>query len=233
MALTIRKLLWLPLIVSFEVLLVTLYAVSVHLNGGEPFPLLDVNGYRTLPSWFQAIQLFLMGAIPFWMYCTYPSPPSQNLQVPPSRNLLVFTALLFFYASMDELFKFNILFGQHQLWKGIYLSLGLAVPILFRRVLLRLWRLSPKAMRSIGIGIVTFVAGGFGLDLFRVYVQQPYWYQLFGQWQFYQVDSIRTAFEELAEMLGETLVISGMLGLMRQRRIQFFIESRVGSGHKG
>lgn len=211
----VQKSLWLPLVIGLEIILVTLYAVTVNLNGGKPFPLLDVNGFRTLPSWFQAIQLCLLGALPLWMYVTY-----RNPAVPPSRNLLMFTALLFLYASIDELFKLNFLFKHHHLWQFIYLSLGLAIPLLFRRDLVRLCQFHPKAMRLIGIGISIFLVGGFGLEIFRSYVQEPYWYELFGKWKFYQVDSIRTAFEEFGEMLGETLVLKGMMSLAWRRRSQ-------------
>ena len=54
--------LWLPLVISLEVILVTIYAVSVHLTGGEPFPAFDVDGLRTIPSMLQATQLFLLGS---------------------------------------------------------------------------------------------------------------------------------------------------------------------------
>ncbi|NJM99832.1 MAG: hypothetical protein HC800_24265 [Phormidesmis sp. RL_2_1] len=217
---TVQKSLWFPLVISLEVILVTLYAISVHANGGNPFPLFDVNGARTLPSWLQAIQLFLLGALPLWMCLTY-----RNSAVPPSRRLLAFTALLFLYASLDELLKLNFLANHHQLWKSIYLAVGLAVPILFYRDLLRLFNLHPQAMRLIGIGILIFLVCGFGLDLFRVHVQQPYWYQLFGRWKFYQVDSIRTALEELGEMTGETLVLKGMVALAQRRWSQLAINN--------
>ena len=121
---------------------------------------------------------------------------------------------------MDELFKLNILFGAHQLWKWVYLGLGLSIPIVFFRDIVRLCRFAPKTMRLIGVGVAVFVICGFGLDLFRIHIQQKYWYQLFGQWQFYQVDSIRTALEEFGEMLGETLILKGMVDLARQRRKQ-------------
>lgn len=208
----VQKALWVPLVIGLEIILVTLYAITVNLHGGKPFPLLDVNGFRSFSSWLQAIQLFFLGALPLWMCVTYRYP-----KVPPSRNLLAFTALLFLFASMDELFKFNFLFNQHQLWQVIYIFFGIALPLLFRRDLVRLAQSDPQAMRLIVIGIIIFVLGGFGLELFRRYVQEPYWYQLFGRWQFYQVDAIRTAFEEFGELLGSTLLLKGMVGLAQQR----------------
>jgi hypothetical protein len=209
----IQKALWVPFVIGLEIILVTLYAITVNLHGGKPYPLLDVNGFRSLSSWLQAIQLFLLGALPLWMYLTYRHP-----EVPPSRNLLAFTALLFLFASTDELFKFNFLFHQHQLWQVIYISFGIALPLLFRRDLARLGQLDPNAMRLIVVGIIIFVLGGFGLELFRRYVQEPYWYQLFGRWQFYQVDAVRTAFEEFGELLGATLLLKGMVSLAQQRQ---------------
>ncbi len=207
-----QKSLWFPLVVGLEIVLVTLYAITVNLNGGKPSPLLDLSGFRSLASWVQAIQLCLLGALPLWMYLTYRHP-----EVPPSRNLLVCTAILFLFASVDELFKFNILFHQHQLWQVVYISFGIALPIVFRRDLSRLAQSNPQAIRFIVMGIIIFVIGGFGLELFRRYVQQPHWYRLFGQWQFYQVDSIRTALEEIGEMLGATLLLKGMIALAQQR----------------
>ncbi|MEL7144428.1 MAG: hypothetical protein AAGL08_19705 [Cyanobacteria bacterium J06573_11] len=210
-----KKSFWLMLVIGMEMLLVMLYALTVHLKGGEPAALLDVNARGSLPSWFQTIQIFLLGALPGWLCVTYRCP-----KVPPSRYLLAAIAVLFLYASMDELFKLSLLFHQQQLWKSIYLVLGLSIPVLFFRDLIRLCRFEPGTMRLIGVGVVIFLLCGFGLDLFRVYIQQPYWYQLFGRWQFYQVDSIRTAIEEFGEMLGETLILKGMFDLARYRRKQ-------------
>jgi hypothetical protein len=218
----IQKPLWFPLVIGLEIILVTLYAITTNVKGGQPFPLLDVNGFRSLSSWLQAIQLFLLGALPLWMYLTYRHP-----EVPPSRHLLAFTALLFLFASMDELFKFNFLFDQHQLWQVIYISFGIAIPLLFRRDLVRLARSNPQAMRLIVVGIIIFVLGGFGLELFRRYVQEPYWYQLFGRWQFYQVDAVRTAFEEFGELLGATLLLKGMVSLAQQRWVKIALAARL------
>jgi hypothetical protein len=205
---------WLPLVIGLEAILVTIYAVSIHLTGDKPFPAFDVDGLRTIPSMLQATQLFLLGALPLWMCATY-----RNPQVPPSRMLLAIASLFFLYASVDETFKLNEIFKQHHLWRFIYITLGISMPILFRRDFVRLWRMHPKASRLIVIGIIVFVTGAFGLEMFRTYVEQPYWYQLFGRWKFYQVDSIRTAIEEFGEMCGESLVLTGMM-MMAQKRLK-------------
>ncbi len=209
---SIHKSIWVPLVVGLEIILVTLYATTININRGEPLPFLDVNGARTLPSILQVTQLFLIGVLPLWMYFTY-----RDQQIPPSRNLLGCVALLFLYAATDELFKLSFIGNQHHLWKSVYLALGFSIPILFYRDLIRLFQQYPKPMRLIVIGFVTFLVGGFGLELFRSYIQEPYWYKLFGRWQFYQVDSVRTALEELGEMLGETIVLQGTLGIVAQR----------------
>lgn len=208
---------WVLLVFGAEVVLVTLYAITALANGGEPFALLNVNGLRTLPSYLQAIQLFLIGALPFWMCVRYRRP-----DIPPSRKLLAFVGLFFIYVSIDELFKLNFLFGKHRLWQSIYLLVGAAIPFLFYRDLKRLYGLSPKSMQLIGLGIGIFLLGGFGLELFRAHIQEPHWYRFFSRWQFYQVDTIRTAFEELGEMLGETIVLKGVvqLFLARQARVK-------------
>ncbi|MEL7353192.1 MAG: hypothetical protein AAF171_24695 [Cyanobacteria bacterium P01_A01_bin.116] len=208
-----QKFRWLPVVIGLEISLVTLYATTVLLNGGDPYPLLDVNGLRTLPSWLQATQLFLIGALPLWLCLTY-----RNPKVPPSRSLLAFAGVFFLCAATDELFKLNILFNQHQLWKFIYLSVAAAAPILFHRDLVRLYHFHPKAMRLVGTGILIFLIGGFGLELFRRHIQEPHWYRFFGRWQFYQVDAVRTAFEEFGEMLGETLLLKGMISLAQKRQ---------------
>ena len=204
--------LWLPLVISLEIILVSIYAVSIHLSGGKPFPAFDVDGLRTIPSMLQATQLFLLGALPLWMCATY-----RNPQVPPSRMLLAIASAFFLYASIDETFKLNQIFHQHHLWRLIYITLGISMPLLFRRDFVRLWQMHPKAAQRIIIGIIVFVTGAFGLEIFRAYVEQPYWYQLFGRWKFYQVDSIRTAIEEFGEMCGESLVLSGMISMAQKR----------------
>jgi hypothetical protein len=203
---------WLPLVISLEIILVTLYAVSIHMSGGEPWFLVDVNGTGTIPSILQATQLFLLGALPLWACVTYRSP-----QVPPSRRLLAVVAALFLYAATDEAIKINQIFHQHHLWQKIYIGLGVSIPLLFHRDLIRSWRMYPKTSKLILIGIVFFVTGSFGLELFRACIQQPYWYQLFGRWKFYQVDSIRTALEEFGEMCGESLVLAGMIQMAKMR----------------
>lgn len=211
---------WLPFIVGLEITLVTIYALSALQNGGESFPLFNVNGFRTLPSWLQAIQLFSIGAIPLWLSVNYRCP-----EVPPSRILLAFVGLLFCYCAMDELLKLNFLFHNHRLWQLIYLSIGLSIPIVFFRDFVRLYRLSPQSMRLITAGISIFLVGGFGLELFRSQVQEPHWYKLFGRWQFYQVDTIRTALEEFGEMLGETIVIQGVVQLAQRRQAKITLQS--------
>ncbi|MBC6435273.1 hypothetical protein FM036_36660 [Nostoc sp. HG1] len=128
-------------------------------------------------------------------------------------------SLFFLYAAVDETFKLNQIFKQHHLWRLIYITLGIAMPVLFRHDFVRLWRMHPQAAKLIIIGIVVFTTGAFGLEIFRAYVEEPYWYQLFGRWKFYQVDSIRTAIEEFGEMCGESLVLAGM-GRMAQKRLE-------------
>lgn len=211
----IKKSLWLPLTISLEITIVVLYAVTALANGGQSLSFLDVNGSRTLPSLLQAAQLFLLGALPLYICITY-----RNPKLPPSRNLLACTAVFFLYASVDELFKLSFLSSYHKLVQLIYLSLGLAIPILFYRDFIRLYKFHPRAVRWVGLGLLSFVIGGFGLELFRSHVQEPHWYQLFGRWEFYQVDAIRTALEELGEMVGETLVLKGMVDLVQRRRVQ-------------
>jgi hypothetical protein len=132
--------------------------------------------------------------------------------------LLAIASLFFLYAAVDEIFKLNQIFNQHHLWQLIYITLGISMPILFRRDFVRLWRMHPQASKLIVIGIVVFVTGAFGLEMFRTYVEQPYWYTLFGRWKFYQVDSIRTAIEEFGEMCGESLALTGMM-MMAQKRL--------------
>ena len=204
--------LWLPLVISLEVTLVTIYAVSIHLTGGKPFPAFDVDGLRTIPSMLQATQLFLLGALPLWMCATY-----RNPQMPPSRMLLAIASLFFLYAAVDETFKLNQIFGQHHLWRFIYITIGILMPIFFRRDFVRMWRMHPQAAKLMIIGIVIFMTGAFGLEIFRAYVEQPYWYTLFGRWKFYQVDSIRTAIEEFGEMCGESVVLTGMIRMAQKR----------------
>jgi len=203
---------WLPLVISLEVTLVTIYAISIHFTGGKAFSAFDVDGLRTIPSMLQSAQLFLLGALPLWMCVTY-----RNPQAPPSRLLLAIASVFFLYAAVDETFKLNQIFKQHHLWRLIYITLGISMPLLFRRDFVRLWQMHPPAAKLIVVGIVVFVTGAFGLEMFRAYVQQPYWYQLFGRWKFYQVDSIRTAIEEFGEMCGESLVLAGMISMAQKR----------------
>jgi hypothetical protein len=207
-----QKVSWLAIAVAIEIFLAIAYVSSTYINGGKPSPLWDYDAFRSIPSWMQGVQLLCLGAVPLWLLVTYRQP-----LLPPSRGLLAIASLLFLYAAIDEVMKFHLTLGHH-LWRFIYGGVGLALTLCFWADFRRLWQFHPRALRWMAIGVVVFLVCAFGLELFRVYVQQRYWYQIFGRWKFYEVDAIRTALEESGELLGESLMLQGVI-LLAKRRI--------------
>jgi hypothetical protein len=180
-----------------------IYLGSIFLTG-QPVPAFDMNGFRTIPSWLQAIQLFLIGAISLIFGFIHPGRSHR-----PSRAFLFILAFLAIYVSMDEIFKIHL---QHpallmqldsQSLLRVYTVIYLMFPLLFYRDLIALWQVHRRSTFCglLGMGIVAI--GGIGGELLKDILPSL----LSSVW----LEKIRVAIEEGSELIGESLILYGAL----------------------
>ena len=182
-----------------------------------------MNGLRTIPSLVQGVQLFLIGFIPLIVLII-----GSSSSLPPSRSLLLAIALLFIYASVDELFKIHL--QLHKLsgavgtrdWMPVYLGVGVATLTLFHRDFIALWNFQRRATLFVALGMGIFVFGGFGAEILKDLLLQPLLNQMFEQGDLVPLflEKMRVAFEEFSEMLGESFTLYGiyLFGLKRLQK---------------
>ncbi len=199
-------------LIGIEIGLAIAYATSVWLHG-EAYPVFDFDRKGSIPSFLQAFQLLLLGAIPLFLLILQPQTTH-----PPSRRLLGIAALFFLYAGLDESLKFHLVMG-HQLWRFIYLAVGLATPIVFYRDFLRLWQFHRRAIAWIAIGISIFIVGGFGTEILKVYVLKPFLSSLYPENSVIPsvIETVRVTLEEWSELVGESLTLYGVCLLAAKR----------------
>jgi len=210
------KLLW--VLISLEIFLVIIYLLGIVFKG-HAFSPFDLNGQMTIPSWLQALQLFLIGLLSLSLVFT-----GGHSSKPPTRIFALTVAILFLYASVDELFKLRLTLHTllpiiaYRHWLGIYLGIGVTAFILFCRDFIGLWRFHPKSILIMVLGISIFVFGGLGLEILRnelfAVVEL-----LVGQGSSipWLVEKFRVAAEEFSEMLGESLILYGLCLFLTKR----------------
>ncbi|MFE4107215.1 hypothetical protein [Almyronema epifaneia] len=190
---------------ALEFLLAVIYLVGVF-QTGQPWAAFDFDGLRTVPSLLQSAHLFLLGLVPaVVMGLAQPNKRS------PSRSLLLALTVLFLYAALDETFKFHLTLG-HQAWRFVYIGAGTAIPVVFHRQLHRLWHQYRRAVKFAIAGFVVFVLGGFGTELLKIYLLAPAFAALpvrYGGLTA-ELEAVRVAIEEFAELVGESLTLYGM-----------------------
>ncbi|MCP2732168.1 hypothetical protein [Limnofasciculus baicalensis] len=207
-------------VIALEVLLAAIYLAGIVLTG-EAYPAFDMNGQMTVPSYFQAFHLFLIAAIAISILL-FGLPSSR----PPSRIFCCTVAVLFTYASVDEVFKihlqlYNLLnTSHHRAWMPIYLGIGVSTLLIFHRDFIAMWHFHRKAISFVALGLGIFILGGFGGELFGV-VLKPLLAYLFEEGDFIKLflEKSRVAVEELSELIGESLIVYGLC-LFLVRRLQ-------------
>jgi hypothetical protein len=127
-------------------------------------------------------------------------------------------ALLFIYASVDELLEIhqwltNRLPTPHNYeWMLIYIGIGLITLWFFYRDLIALWDFHRRSLLLMAVGMVLIVIGGLGTEIFKYELLQPLLGQIFqpGDLVPALVEKLRVAVEEFSEMLGESITIYGL-----------------------
>ncbi|MEM7770329.1 MAG: hypothetical protein AAF327_07440 [Cyanobacteria bacterium P01_A01_bin.37] len=189
-------------LIVLEVGLAIAYLSTSLVNGNAP-DFLDFNGLRTLPSLIQAFQLFLIGAIALLLLVL-----SRQLKHNLSWPLLLFITILCCFGGLDEVLKIHLALKQFN-WKGMYLGILTAIPILCWKDLVRLWRSHRDVVLWIAIGISVFVAGGFGAEYLKSGLTTLFSGNV-SETTLFTLEQTRTTIEELSELIGETITVYGI-----------------------
>ncbi len=195
-------------LIGFEVGLALTYLTLIQLRG-EAGPLFDFNGLRSLPSWLQAAHLFAIGLL-----CLLLLRPHRPMAHPISWVLPSTLALLCCLGGADELLKLHLSFKQVN-WKGLYLSLLLAIPLLGRRDLARLWCTQRSTVLWVLGGLSIFLLGGFGAEAAKGAIASALSPHASARAVFL-VEHLRITVEELAELLGETVILYAVAGFVQR-----------------
>ena len=196
-----------------EALLAPIYLGSVLWLGGAP-PLFDLNRQLALPSCLQALHLFAIGAIALAFNVLH-----HRYRGRPSRGFLGAIALLCFYSTIDELFKIHLQTDKwfpvlsKETWIGFYICVLVAIPIFFHRDFVALWQQHRAACCWVLLGMSIFSLGGFGAEIFRFDSLRSLltFFQMPATVSVDLPEALRIAVEECLELMGESVVLYGVL----------------------
>lgn len=204
-------------LILLELLIVLIYLGSILANGQTYHPF-DMNGFMTIPSLFQAFQLFSIGLISltlFFQETTYQRPPSQRFKLA--------IAILLIYGGIDELFKIHLqlkdwfsILGDRT-WLGIYLAVFLGTPLLLYPDFRKLWRSYRYETLIAIVGMIIFAMGGFGAEILRNSIDPLLRILLKAEYSMDFFESLRIALEEFGELVGESLILYSALCFFKQR----------------
>ncbi|MBD2112907.1 MULTISPECIES: hypothetical protein [Cyanophyceae] len=185
-------------LIGFEVGLALTYLALVNRRGEAG--LFDFNGLRSLPSWLQAILLGTIGLL-----CVGVLRSRRHMARPISWVLPSAVALLCFLGAADELLKFHLTLRQVD-WKLVYLSLLVAIAVLGFRDLVWLWRTHRPTVLGVLAGLGIFLLGGFGTEMAKdaIAAALP---SHSSSATVLLIEHLRITLEELAELLGETIIL--------------------------
>jgi hypothetical protein len=216
-------------LMSLELIFVIIYLWGI-LTTGKSYAAFDLNGLRTIPSLFSAVQLFGLG---FVLVALAFYPPQANRQ--PSRRLLLTLGGIILYISVDEVFKLHQLFYKPlcwlpfiekcrqfaQIWIYVYIAIAFLTIAILAKDLIASWRFYPQGALLAGIGIFTFLFGGMGLELIKYDFLQPIMLMFFdyNDAKFILIEKLRIAVEEFLEMFGVSIALYS-LGLILARRLE-------------
>lgn len=196
-------------LISLEIGLALAYLITIWRQQSVPV-WLDWDGLRSVPSLMQAATLFAIGILALLLLLF-----RQRIQRPVSRFLPLALASLCLYGGINELTKLHLHLNQYN-WKGIYVAILIAIPLICWRDLARLWREHRSIVLWVFLGLGIFLLGGFGAELIKEHlytgVSPEATFTLAGQTinLLFWVEHLRVTVEEFGELLGETIILFGV-----------------------
>lgn len=205
--------------ILFEVLIVVIYLGSILL-AGKAYPPFNMDGQMTVPSLLQAFLLFTIGFISLIFFAV-----ERSSSQPPSRFFLLTVGVLMLYASVDEVFKIHLQLQSllntpnARDWLRGYILIFVAFPAVFLRDFVRLWKLYRRETLLALLGMLTFGMGGFFGEILRYKFLPGLLWKIFpdNYRAVLFLMKIRVAYEEFFELLGETLILYGVLLFVAKR----------------
>jgi hypothetical protein len=195
-------------LIGFEVGLALAYLAMIAV-WGKAVPLLDLNGLRSLPSWLQAVHLGVIGLL-----CMGLLRHRRPRSYPFSRLLPSALAALCLFGAVDEVIKLHLSLNQFD-WKAIYLSSLLFILVLGFRDLVWVWCRHRAMALGVLAGLGIFLLGGFGAELAKDAIASVLTAHTSSRAVFL-AEHARITLEELAELLGETIILYAIARFARQ-----------------
>jgi hypothetical protein len=222
-----------------EMLILLIYLGSIGATG-KAYPPFDFNGQATVPSLLQALHFLAIALIIVWILGQryfhrvsaqksssfapeklFSRPQKTPAQIPSLAFLITFGVLVF-YAAVDEVFKIHLqlhrlLAGQN--WKWLYLSLFAGIMVWHGRGFIQLWQHSRRETYLVLLGIAIFVLGGYGSEILKDFLLDAGSYQSIEYETFLglPIENLRIAYEELSELIGESLILYACLQFVGKR----------------
>lgn len=197
-------------LIGLEIGLSLAYLMAVWFNPAAP-PWLDLNGLRSVPSLLQALHLVAIGSVALLVLLL-----RHRMQRPVSWVLPLALTVLCFYGGIDEVTKIHLYLNQYN-WKSIYLMILVAIPLLCWRDFCWLWQAHRTIVLWVLAGLSIFLVGGFGAEAVKQVLHSAFAAEstitLAGQQNslLFLAEHLRITLEEFAELLGETLILFGVV----------------------
>jgi len=193
---------------ALEICMVILYLLDQHFHAfGKVHHIFDLDEELTLPSWFSAAQLFLIGIVFLLQNFRFPLPKNASLK------LLSFIGLGFIFLSLDETVmiheRINWTFRHldflprfkrgHGLWISIYATTALILLTIWWKSILEMWQSYPKQFILFTLGSLILLTGAVGLEIIG------YQYLRVGELRYLYIWEV--AIEEGLEMMGASVIL--------------------------
>jgi hypothetical protein len=170
------------ILIAFNLTIVALYLLNMAMPAPNPFvrDFLNLDGERSLPTWFSSAQLLLIGGVLLFIAQRKKNALTPvRTGFPLSNRFLSVVGWVFVFLSMDEVAMFherlNFMLapvswlprfsGDHGIWMLIYVAAGLILLVYLRQDVWRLVVHMPRPALFLAVGFGTFMVGGIAFDI--------------------------------------------------------------------